>query len=81
MLTGRIQKLDVRPQNDHRKSFPQFQAQAFKNNLELVKEVQKLDEEKGCKTAQFALSWTKSHSGKPGMTFILPVFGVRSKDS
>ena len=36
---------------------PRFQGENFQKNLDLVREVEKLAEEKGCTTAQLALAW------------------------
>lgn len=80
MLTGQIQKLDDLAPNDYHRFFPRFQPDIFDKNLELVHEVQKLAEIKGCTTAQLALSWIKSFNGRPGMPFILHVAGARSED-
>jgi pyridoxine 4-dehydrogenase len=80
MLTGKIQKLDDIPENDHHRSFPRFQGENFQKNLELVNELQKLAKIKGCTTPQLALSWIKSQSKRPGMPFMVPVAGARSEE-
>jgi len=79
MLTGQIQKMDDMQAGDHHRFFPRWQAENFQQNLNLVNEVKKLAEVKGCTTAQLALSWIKSHNGKPGMPFILPIAGAGSE--
>lgn len=80
MLTGQIQKLDDLAPNDYHRFFPRFQSDFFEKNLELVHEVKKLAEMKGCTTSQLALSWIKSFNGRPGMPFIVHVAGARSAD-
>ena len=77
MLTGKIQKPeDVGPHV----VFPRFQGENFEQNLNLVNEVQKLAKIKGCTPAQFALSWVKSLSKRPGMPFMVPIAGARSEE-
>ncbi|KAE9374281.1 Aldo/keto reductase [Stipitochalara longipes BDJ] len=78
MLTGNIRKVEDMPASNHHKHFPRFEAENFQKNLQLVEELKKLAGKKGCTTAQLALSWIKSHNGKPGMPWILPIAGARS---
>ncbi|KAN0102832.1 putative aldo/keto reductase [Hyaloscypha variabilis] len=78
MLTGNIRKIEDLPASNHRKHFPRFEAENFQKNLQLVKQLEMLAAKKGCTTAQLALSWIKSHNGKPGMPWILPIAGARS---
>jgi len=79
MLTGRIEKLEDMPPKDHHRHFPRFQGENFQKNLQLVNELKKLAAKKGRAPAQLALSWIKSHNGKPGMPHILPIPGARSE--
>jgi pyridoxine 4-dehydrogenase len=67
------------PLKDHHRHFPRFQGENFQKNLQLVNELKKLASKKGCTPAQLALSWIKSHNGKPGMPSILPIAGARSE--
>ena len=77
MLTGKIQgPEDVGPYAQ----FPRFQDENLQKNLELVNELRKLAERKGCTASQLALAWVKSLSRRPGMPFIVPVAGARSED-
>jgi len=78
MLAGNIQKIDDMPASNHHKHFPRFEGDNFQKNLQLVKELKKLAGQKGCSTAQLALSWIKSHNGKPGIPWIVPIAGARS---
>ena len=78
MLTGNIQRVDDMAASNHHKHFPRFEAENFQKNLQLVEKLKKLAAKKGCSTAQLALSWIKSHNGKPGMPWILPIAGARS---
>jgi aryl-alcohol dehydrogenase-like predicted oxidoreductase len=56
-LTGQFKSPDDFPEGDFRKNHPRFQGENFQKNLDLVREVEKLAEEKGCTTAQLALAW------------------------
>lgn len=76
MLTGQIQKLEDIPEDDMRRHFPRFQPENFETNLVLVKQLQKIAEEKGCTPAQLAISWTISQSKKKGNPEIIPIPGA-----
>jgi aryl-alcohol dehydrogenase-like predicted oxidoreductase len=56
-LTGQFKSEDDFPEGDFRKNHPRFQGENFQKNLDLVSEVGKMAEEKGCTTAQLALAW------------------------
>src|SRR4051812_1121301 len=56
-LTGQFKSPDDFPEGDFRKNHPRFQGENFQKNLDLVREVEKLAEDKGCTTAQLALAW------------------------
>jgi aryl-alcohol dehydrogenase-like predicted oxidoreductase len=56
-LTGQFQSPDDFAEDDFRKNHPRFQGENFQKNLDLVREVEKLAEDKGCTTAQLALAW------------------------
>ena len=56
-LTGQFKSPDDFPEGDFRKNHPRFQGENFQKNLDLVHEVEKLAQEKGCTTAQLALAW------------------------
>ena len=56
-LTGQIKSPDDFPEDDFRKFHPRFQGENFEKNIALVREVEKMAEEKGCTTAQLALAW------------------------
>src|SRR3954465_11434575 len=56
-LTGQFKSPDDFPEDDFRKNHPRFQGENFQKNLDLVREVEKIAEEKGCTTAQLALAW------------------------
>jgi aryl-alcohol dehydrogenase-like predicted oxidoreductase len=56
-LSGRFKSPSDFPEDDFRKNHPRFQGENFQKNLDLVREVEKMAEEKGCTTAQLALAW------------------------
>ena len=56
-LTGQFKSPEDFPEGDFRKNHPRFEGKNFQKNLDLVKEVESLAEEKGCTTAQLALAW------------------------
>lgn len=56
-LTGQFQKFEDLPADDYRRSTPRFQGENFQKNLDLVKRVEEIGKEKGCKPSQLALAW------------------------
>jgi aryl-alcohol dehydrogenase-like predicted oxidoreductase len=56
-LSGRFKSPDDFPDDDFRKFHPRFQGENFEKNLQLVREVEVMANEKGCTTAQLALAW------------------------
>jgi aryl-alcohol dehydrogenase-like predicted oxidoreductase len=56
-LTGQFTSPDDFPEGDFRHNHPRFQGENFEKNIELVREVETMAEEKGCTTAQLALAW------------------------
>ena len=56
-LTGQFQKFEDLPADDYRRNTPRFQGENFKKNLDLVKRVEEIAKEKGCKPSQLALAW------------------------
>jgi aryl-alcohol dehydrogenase-like predicted oxidoreductase len=56
-LTGQFKSPADFPEGDFRTNHPRFQGENFQRNLDLVKEVEKMAQEKGCTTAQLALAW------------------------
>ncbi|HEX5487382.1 MAG TPA: aldo/keto reductase [Limnobacter sp.] len=56
-LSGQIKSIDDLAADDYRRNSPRFQGENFQKNLELVKQVQAMAEQKGCTAAQLALAW------------------------
>jgi aryl-alcohol dehydrogenase-like predicted oxidoreductase len=71
-LTGQFKSPDDFPEGDFRKNHPRFQGENFEKNLDLVKEVEKMAEEKGCTTAQLALAWVLAQGDD-----IVPIPGTK----
>jgi aryl-alcohol dehydrogenase-like predicted oxidoreductase len=71
-LTGQIQKPENLAANDNRRNHPRFQGENFQKNLELVKRVKELAQEKHCTPAQLALAWVLARG-----TDVIPIPGTR----
>src|SRR5881409_3010123 len=71
-LTGQFKSLDDFAEDDFRKHHPRFQGENFQRNLDLVREVERMAQEKGCTTAQLALAWVLAQGED-----IVPIPGTR----
>jgi aryl-alcohol dehydrogenase-like predicted oxidoreductase len=71
-LTGQFKSPDDFPEGDFRKNHPRFQGENFQKNLDLVSEVGKMAEVKGCTTAQLALAWVLAQGDD-----IVPIPGTK----
>jgi aryl-alcohol dehydrogenase-like predicted oxidoreductase len=56
-LTGQFQKFEDFAVNDYRRHSPRFQGKNFQKNLDLVRRVEEIAREKGCRPSQLALAW------------------------
>lgn len=56
-LTGRIRSVDDLAADDWRRANPRFQPNNFEKNMALLREVEALAAQKGCKPSQLALAW------------------------
>jgi aryl-alcohol dehydrogenase-like predicted oxidoreductase len=56
-LTGQIKTFEDFEPDDYRRFSPRFQGENFDKNLQLVKKIEDLAQQKGCTTAQLALAW------------------------
>lgn len=79
-LTGQVKSLDDIPADDFRRHFPRFQPEHFSKNLDLVHELEKLAEKKGCTPAQLAVSWVRSLSETGGRGVIIPIPGATTAE-
>ena len=73
-LTGSIKKFEDLAQDDWRRNMPRFQGENFQKNLELVKAVEKIAEERGVRSSQIALAWLL-HQGND----IVPIPGTKHR--
>lgn len=80
MLTGRFKSPADFPEGDMRLHQPRFQGENFDVNLQLVAQVEKLAEKKGCTPAQLAIAWTRALSTLPGMPVIIPIPGGSTEE-
>lgn len=56
-LTGELKSPEDMAADDFRRQIPRFQGEQFYNNIELVKELEKMADEKGYSTSQLAIAW------------------------
>jgi len=56
-LTGKYKSIDDLDPNDWRRTQPRFLGENWVKNMNLVKEIQKLADAKGCTISQIALAW------------------------
>lgn len=73
-LTGRFRTPDDLPADDWRRFVPRFQGENFKRNLDLVAQVEKTAQEKGCTPAQLALAWVLARGDD-----IVPIPGTKRR--
>jgi aryl-alcohol dehydrogenase-like predicted oxidoreductase len=59
-ITGEIKSPDDFPDNDFRKGIPRYQGENFYKNLDLLKQIQEMANEKGVTPSQLALAWVVS---------------------
>jgi len=71
-LSGRFKSPDDFPDDDFRKFHPRFQGENFEKNIQLVREVERLANEKGCTTAQLALAWVLAQGDD-----VIPIPGTK----
>lgn len=73
-LTGQFTSPDDLPADDTRRNHPRFQGEAFRKNLDLVKEIGAMAQEKGCTPAQLALAWVLAQGED-----IVPIPGTKRR--
>jgi len=71
-LSGQIRTIDDLPEDDFRRAIPRFQEAHFYKNIELVKAIEVLAEEKNVTSSQLALAWIMSKG-------ILPIPGTKRR--
>jgi aryl-alcohol dehydrogenase-like predicted oxidoreductase len=73
-LTGQIRSIDDLDEDDYRRHAPRFQGENFQKNLDLVKEIEAISQEKGCTPAQLALAWLLAQGED-----IVPIPGTKKR--
>ena len=74
-LTGAIKRPEALPGDDFRRQAPRFSKQNFARNLDLVREIEELAQEKHCKPSQIALAWVLSRGND-----IVPIPGTKRRN-
>ena len=73
-LTGQFKSFDDLLSDDYRRLSPRFQGENFQKNLNLVKKVEEIAEERKCQPAQLALAWVLAQGGD-----IVPIPGTKRR--
>jgi aryl-alcohol dehydrogenase-like predicted oxidoreductase len=73
-LTGQFRKFEDLPADDYRRNSPRFQGENFQKNLDLVRRVEEIAREKGCKPSQLALAWVLAQGDD-----IVPIPGTKRR--
>jgi aryl-alcohol dehydrogenase-like predicted oxidoreductase len=73
-LTGQFQRFEDLPADDYRRNTPRFQGENFQKNLDLVRRVEEIGKEKGCKPSQLALAWVLAQGDD-----IVPIPGTKRR--
>jgi aryl-alcohol dehydrogenase-like predicted oxidoreductase len=73
-LTGQFRRFEDLPADDYRRNSPRFQGENFQRNLDLVRKVEEIAKEKGCKPSQLALVWVLAQRGN-----VVPIPGTKRR--
>lgn len=73
-LTGQFRSPADFPDDDYRRFHPRFAGENFDANIALVREIERLAEEKGCTAAQLALAWVLARGED-----IVPIPGTKRR--
>jgi len=73
-LTGQFRKFEDLPADDYRRFSPRFQGENFQKNLDLVRRVEEIAHQKGCKPSQLALAWVMAQGND-----IVPIPGTKRR--
>jgi aryl-alcohol dehydrogenase-like predicted oxidoreductase len=73
-LTGQFKRFEDFAPDDYRRGSPRFQGENFQKNLDLVKQVEEMALEKGCKPSQLALAWVLAQDDN-----IVPIPGTKRR--
>jgi aryl-alcohol dehydrogenase-like predicted oxidoreductase len=73
-LTGQFQRFEDLAPDDYRRQSPRFQGENFQKNLDLVRKVKDLAQEKHCTPSQLALAWVLAQGND-----IVPIPGTKRR--
>jgi aryl-alcohol dehydrogenase-like predicted oxidoreductase len=73
-LTGQITRFEDLSKDDYRRQSPRFQGENFQANLALVRRIEEMAAEKGCRPAQLALAWVLAQGED-----IVPIPGTKRR--
>ena len=73
-LSGRFQKFEDLPADDYRRNSPRFQGENFQKNLDLVRRIEAIAKQKGCRPSQLALAWVLAQGED-----IVPIPGTKRR--
>jgi aryl-alcohol dehydrogenase-like predicted oxidoreductase len=73
-LTGQIKKFEDLTTDDYRRTAPRFQGENFQRNLDLVRQVSEIAQEKRCSPAQLALAWVLAQG-----EHVVPIPGTKRR--
>jgi aryl-alcohol dehydrogenase-like predicted oxidoreductase len=73
-LTGQFKRFEDLPADDYRRNSPRFQGENLQKNLNLVRKVEAIAREKGCKPSQLALAWVLAQGDD-----IVPIPGTKHR--
>ena len=73
-LTGQIKRFEDLAEDDYRRLSPRFQGENFQKNLDLVRKIEVLAQEKGVKSSQLALAWVLAQGDD-----IVPIPGTKRR--
>jgi len=73
-LTSQVKRFEDLGPDDFRRILPRFQGDNFQRNLDVVKELEEIAEEKGCKASQLALAWLLARGDD-----IVPIPGTKRR--
>jgi aryl-alcohol dehydrogenase-like predicted oxidoreductase len=73
-LTGQIRTFEDLAEDDYRRFSPRFQGENFDKNIQLVKKIEEMANEKGCTTSQLALAWLLAQGND-----IVPIPGTKKR--
>ena len=74
-LAGRFRRFEDLPADDFRRNSPRFQGENFQKNLDLVRRVEEIAQEKNCKPSQLALAWVLAQGDD-----IVPIPGTKRRN-